>query len=182
MKIAASIRTRERQEALGQFLTAAPVANLMASLFGPLPRTVRLLDAGAGAGALTKAFATRCCKLRGNVRTIEATLYELDGAILPALTATLRECEQLCTSEGIRFTFTVHSADFIQEMSARLSDGLFGSVAPTFDAAIVNPPYRKISAASAARHALRSIGIEANNLKGDAPRGIDTSRLREDIV
>lgn len=88
MKAAASINTRERQEDLGQFLTAAPVAGFMASLFGPLPETVRLLDAGAGAGALTAAFVARCCEKRDGVRAIEATLYELDGEILGALAAT----------------------------------------------------------------------------------------------
>lgn len=48
----------------------------MASLFSPLPPTVRLLDAGAGAGALTAAFVSRCCKHPNGVRAIEATLYE----------------------------------------------------------------------------------------------------------
>ena len=37
MKIAANINPRERQEELGQFLTAPPVADFMASMFGPLP-------------------------------------------------------------------------------------------------------------------------------------------------
>ncbi|MCX6867826.1 MAG: hypothetical protein NTV46_16730 [Verrucomicrobia bacterium] len=40
------------QEELGQFLPAAPVAGFMASMCGPLSRVVRLLDAGAGVGAL----------------------------------------------------------------------------------------------------------------------------------
>jgi len=38
---------RSRQEELGQFLTAVPTADFMASMFGPLPSVVRLLDAGA---------------------------------------------------------------------------------------------------------------------------------------
>ncbi len=37
---------RSRQEELGQFLTSVPTADFMASMFGPLPRVVRLLDAG----------------------------------------------------------------------------------------------------------------------------------------
>lgn len=47
MKLAATANPKERQEELGQFLAASPVADFMASMFGPLPRTVRLLDAGA---------------------------------------------------------------------------------------------------------------------------------------
>lgn len=136
----------------------------MAAMFGPLPRTVRLLDAGAGAGALTAAFVSRCCEKRGGVRAIEATLYELDGGILDALAGTMRACERRCAAAGIRFTFSVHFADFIQEMSARLAGDLFGPPPPAFDAAIANPPYRKIGADSAERRALRSAGVETSNL------------------
>ena len=164
MKLAAIENPRRRQEEIGQFLTATPVADFMASMFGPLPRTVRLLDAGAGAGSLTSAFVSRCCEKRNRVRAIEATLYELDGEILDALSATMRKCERLCTAAGIRFSYTIHHADFIQEMSARLAGDLFGTHPPDFDAAIANPPYRKISTDSAERRALRSVGIETSNL------------------
>lgn len=164
MKLAATENPRSRQEKLGQFLTAKPVADFMASMFGPLPRTVRLLDAGAGAGVLTAAFVFRCCETRGGIRAIEATLYELDGEILDALAGTMHECQNRCAEAGIRFTFTIHSADFIQEMSARLAGDLFGTPPPVFDAAIVNPPYHKISTDSAERRALRSVGVETSNL------------------
>ena len=81
MQSAAMQKTREQREELGQFLTAPRVADFMASIFGPLPRTVRLLDAGAGAGALTAAFVSRCCKTRDGIRAIEATLDELDALL-----------------------------------------------------------------------------------------------------
>jgi adenine-specific DNA-methyltransferase len=164
MKLAAIENPRSRQEELGQFLTATPVADFMASMFGPLPRTVRLLDAGAGAGSLTAAFVSCCCEKRDGVRAIEATLYELDPEILDALSATMHECEHRCAEAGIRFTFTIHLADFIQEMSARLAGDLFGTLPPAFDVAIANPPYRKISTDSAERRALRSVGVETSNL------------------
>jgi adenine-specific DNA-methyltransferase len=164
MKLVATANPRERQEELGQFLTASPVADFMASMFGPLPRTVRLLDAGAGAGSLTAAFVSRCCEKRDGIRVIEATLYELDCEILDALSATMRECERRCVAAGIRFTFTIHSADFIHEMSTRLAGDLFGSLPPAFDAAIANPPYRKISTDSTERRALRAAGVETSNL------------------
>jgi adenine-specific DNA-methyltransferase len=164
MKPATIEHPRSRQEELGQFLTAAPVADFMASMFGPLPRTVRLLDAGAGAGSLTAAFVSRLCEKNEGVRAIEATLYELDPEILDALSATMQECRHRCAEAGIRFTFTIHSADFIQEMSARLAGDLFGTLPPAFDAAITNPPYRKISTDSAERRALRSVGVETSNL------------------
>ncbi len=164
MKSAAIENPRSRQEGLGQFLTASPVADFMASMFGALPTTVRLLDAGAGVGSLTAAFVSRLCENNETVRSIEATLYELDPGILDALSATMQECQRRCMEVGIRFTFTIHAADFIQEMSARLARDLFSTQPPIFDAAIVNPPYRKISADSAERRALRSVGIETSNL------------------
>lgn len=164
MKIAALENPRSRQEELGQFLTPTPVADFMASFFEPLPRTVRLLDAGAGAGSLTSAFVARCCAKRDGVQAIEATLYELDDAILDALSATMHECAHRCAAAGLRFTFTIHAADFIQEMSARLTDDFFGTPPPVFDAAIANPPYRKISTDSPERRALRSVGVETSNL------------------
>lgn len=68
MKIASMANPRSRQEELGQFLTATPVADFMASMFDTLPSVVRLLDAGAGAGALTAAFVKRVCKREEGVR------------------------------------------------------------------------------------------------------------------
>ncbi|MCE0496425.1 MAG: Eco57I restriction-modification methylase domain-containing protein [Methylacidiphilales bacterium] len=156
--------TRKRQGDLGQFLTPAPVASFMASLFGPLPRVVRLLDAGAGAGALTAAFITRLCERNDGVRCVEATLYEVDPLIQRALLETVENCERLCSKAGIRFAFTIHPADFIHEMSTRLANDLFGATAPAFNAAIVNPPYRKISTGSIERRKLHYAGVETSNL------------------
>jgi adenine-specific DNA-methyltransferase len=155
---------RKRQGEIGQFLTPAPVADFMASMFGPLPDVVRLLDAGAGAGALTAAFASRICETKSGVRAIEATLFERDPFIQDTLLKTMLDCQHSCTEAGIRFVFTIHEADFIREMSARLDGSLFATAPPAFDAAITNPPYKKIGTDSVERHALRSVGIETSNL------------------
>lgn len=136
----------------------------MASLFGPLPKVVRLLDAGAGAGALTAAIVSRLCEKKDGVHTVQAMLYELDPLIQEALLETMRDCQRLCALAGIQFSFTIHATDFIQEMSACLADTLFGAKPPTFDAAIVNPPYRKIGIDSAERRSLRQVGVETSNL------------------
>ncbi len=136
----------------------------MASMFGPLPKTVRLLDAGAGAGSLTAAFLSCLCKRKGGVLAVEATLYEIDPCILEDLSATMQRCRNLCDRAGIKLTFTIRSADFIQEMSACLAGDLFGANPPSFDAAIANPPYRKINTDSVERRALRSVGVETSNL------------------
>lgn len=50
----------KRKSALGQFMTPAPVARFMASLFPPSTlQKCTLLDAGAGVGALSCAFLDR---------------------------------------------------------------------------------------------------------------------------
>jgi adenine-specific DNA-methyltransferase len=136
----------------------------MASLFGPLPKMVRLLDAGAGAGALTAALVSHLCQKKSGKHTIEATLYELDPLIQDALLGRMQDCQRLCDEAGIQFSYSIHEADFIREMSARLADDLFGSKPTIYDAAIVNPPYRKISTDSAERQSLRQIGVETSNL------------------
>jgi adenine-specific DNA-methyltransferase len=161
---ARELEIRERQEILGQFLTPAPLADFMASLFAPLPPVVRLLDAGAGAGSLTLSFVSSVCKNHDNVQAIEATLYEIDPNIQDALAETMRNCGRVCAEVGIRFSFIVHPNDFIQEISNRLADELFGSKPPAFDAAIVNPPYRKIRTSSPERRSLHQVGVEASNL------------------
>lgn len=155
---------RKRRRELGQFLTPAPVADFMASLFGPLPETVRLLDAGAGAGALTAAFVSRVCKQPDTVHAIDATLFERDPFIQGALLMAMQGCQQVCAQAGLRFTFTIHATDFIHAMSARLAGDLFATTPPAFDAAIVNPPYRKIGIDSVERRALSSVRIETSNL------------------
>ncbi len=160
----AEIDPRVRQAELGQFFTAAPIAEFMASLFHRPPQVVRLVDAGAGNGALTRAFVARFCENPEGIRAIEATLYELDSEVTDALSETMAECRQLCALAGIHFTFGIHQADFIQEMSAQLPDDLFGVSLPAFDVAIANPPYRKISNDSAERRSLRLFGIETSNL------------------
>lgn len=164
MSNATLVDARKRQGEIGQFFTPVPVADFMASLFGPLPDTVRLLDAGAGAGALTASFVSQACKQQGAVRAIDATLYERDPFIQDALSNTMRDCVQTCESAGIQFTFAIHEADFIQEMSTLLAEHLFALSLPTFDAAITNPPYRKIGIDSIERRALRAVGIKTSNL------------------
>ncbi len=152
------------QEALGQFLTPKPVGEFMASIFFSLPRDVRLIDAGAGSGSLTLALVRRACAPGSGVRSIHATTYEVDPLILPALQDTLSKCHDLCLSHRISFKAEIHHVDFIQTMAGKLSDDLFSTSAPSFNMAIVNPPYKKIHATSPERSALRLVGLETSNL------------------
>ena len=116
----AIIDDRARREELGQFLTSASVAAFMASLFGSLPARLRLLDAGAGGGALTSAFVDRCCTPGSIVKEIEATLYEVDPLILDALKTEMLACSRRCERAWVGFRYRIEQRDFIQEMAGRL--------------------------------------------------------------
>ncbi len=98
------------------------------------------------------------------LRVVKATAFEIDPAMQDALAMTMRDCQRKCARSGIDFCFSVYPTDFIHEISTQLAAGLFGTTAPAFNVAIVNPPYRKIGSDSPERHALRSVGIEATNL------------------
>ncbi len=153
-----------RRSEMGQFMTPAPIANFMASLFRPTTRDVRLLDAGAGVGSLAAAYVAAACCWKRKPKSIKATCYEVDPIMLAHLRKTMRACFQSCEANGIRFVGQIVERDFVEAGSQLLDRGLFGGDGPQFTAAILNPPYRKINSASRERELLRWAGIETSNL------------------
>jgi adenine-specific DNA-methyltransferase len=153
---------RTRHE-LGQFLTPKHVADFMASVSSVEANEIHLLDAGAGAGALTAAFVRRRCQALSKPKSIAVTAYELDQTVIDTLRETLHECQLECERAGIQFSSTVHNEDFISAAASILRADLFSPEPPIFNAAIVNPPYRKLRSDSNARFWLRSVGIETSN-------------------
>lgn len=148
----ASATPRQRKSQLGQFMTPPSVADFMASLFElPSENAVRLLDAGAGQGALTAAFVE---KAKGTAR-IAATAFEFDDQILPELRANL-DTLRLCANTE----FELVEGDFIEEAANRICLGKGGR----FTHAILNPPYKKIGNDSRHRALLRAAGLETVNL------------------
>lgn len=80
----------KRKSALGQFMTPASVARFMAAMFPPSAlQTCKLLDPGAGLGALTSAFLDRWKSGGFGFSKIEATAHEIDDGSRP-LICTLR--------------------------------------------------------------------------------------------
>lgn len=153
---------RTRHE-LGQFLTPKHVADFMAGLFDAQWAKLDLLDAGAGDGALTAALVRRLRASSRKPKTIAVTAYEVDGSLIEPLRLTLDRCQQECESDGIKFSSVIINDDFITCVVPMLRADLFSSQIPHFNAAIVNPPYRKLRSDSGTRHLLRSIGIETSN-------------------
>lgn len=154
----------QRQAELGQFMTPASTSRLMASMFEARGERVRLLDAGAAVGSLTAAWVAEICGRSQRPKAVQLTAYELDPDLADRLRGTLRQCEHSCGEAGIMCESTVHEEDFIEAGVRMVSGGLFGPQLECFDAAILNPPYRKFSADSEQRQQLRQIGVETGNL------------------
>jgi adenine-specific DNA-methyltransferase len=137
-------------------MTPSPVARFMASLF---PATTlqswRLLDAGAGVGALSCAFLDRCATSDGiDLKKAEVEAYEIDDALRAHLKATLGSY-----AGRLPVTWKVSSDDFICAAAVQVWQGM-----RPFSHAILNPPYKKINSASEHRLILRRVGIETVNL------------------
>jgi adenine-specific DNA-methyltransferase len=143
---------RQRKSQLGQFMTPPSVAEFMASLFAlPAKRPVRLLDAGAGQGALTSAFIERV----NGASPISATAFEFDDQILPDLRANLAALRQHTNVEC-----ELIEGDFIDAAANRICLGK----GTRYSHAILNPPYKKIGNDSHHRALLRAAGLETVNL------------------
>lgn len=154
-----------RRGVMGQFLTPSPVATFMAGMFECEKSHIRLLDPGAGIGSLSAAFVAEMCARRKKPKTLSITAYELDPILLESLSRTLGSCRVRCDEVGIDFRFHVLGEDFIEAGARALSNDLLASGnGDEFDCAILNPPYRKIRAASRERRLLRKIGVETSNL------------------
>jgi len=154
-----------KRSELGQFMTPAPIARFMASLFEPVNDDVRLLDAGAGVGSLAAGYVAAACAWKRKPKSIEATCYEVDPVMLAHLRRTMTACKTACDAAGIRFVGRIVEEDFIEAGARLLDASLFGGGGqPRFTAAILNPPYRKIHSESRERQFLRWAGVETTNL------------------
>src|SRR5579862_4826411 len=160
----ARLNTKRRSE-LGQFMTPAPVAALMASMITTVPNEVRLLDAGAGVGSLTAAAIAELLSRPTKPKSIHVIAFEIDAVMSEPLRETHALCAIECERAGVSFTADVLEEDFLARASSWLSRGLFEEGAqPRFNLAIQNPPYKKMHSASGARSLAREIGIETTNL------------------
>ncbi|MDX9867857.1 MAG: Eco57I restriction-modification methylase domain-containing protein [Kiritimatiellia bacterium] len=159
----ATVSTRHQKE-FGQFLTPPHVADLMAAMFDVRSAQVRLLDAGAGMGMLSAAFVRRQLQRKTPPKRIEVTAYELDSRLVQGIEQTYDACRFACQKRGVGFLATIRNTDFIAEAAEMQRRDLFSTTQPFFDAAIVNPPYGKLSAKSEGYRLLRAVSAETTNL------------------
>ena len=162
----ASLRMDPQRRALmGQFLTPASVATFMAEVFECTKPAVRILDPGAGPGALSAAFVLAMCRRPHRPNVIALTAYEIDPLLIGYLRKTLDLCRAVSEDVGIRFEGRIVAGDFLEAGADTLGGDLFAEgEKERFDCAILNPPYRKIGTSSRERRLLRDIGLETTNL------------------
>jgi len=161
---------QKRRAELGQFMTPANVAALMASMLevAPPPRELRVVDAGSGTGMLTAAVVAEL-SARPQFRrpaAIKAVAWEIDDTFEPLLHRTFKYCQRVATRSGMEFTWDVRCGDFISQAADLIADNaLFGSSRERpFNVAILNPPYRKLNGDSPERVVLDSLGMGTSNL------------------
>jgi adenine-specific DNA-methyltransferase len=139
----------ESRKKKGQFFTPPEVCAFMAGLFSrAAPATLRLLDPGAGVGALSAAVCDRFLNLRSS-RRLEIHLFDDDPEVLPFLRTTMGRCAEVLQEHGHSMSYEVHAKDFILDAAATVfgPPSLFSDPIEwgDFDAVIMNPPYFKVS-------------------------------------
>jgi predicted RNA methylase len=140
---------------LGQFMTPPAVARFMASLFdSDRLSDVVLLDAGAGQGALSIAFADQWGKHASTRNHLSIRAYEFDLDMIKLLKPKFRSLEN-----DHRVETQVIEGDFIEKAVGQIRLGKHA-----YTHAILNPPYKKIGTGSVARKNLTMVGIETVNL------------------
>jgi adenine-specific DNA-methyltransferase len=98
---------------MGQFLTPASIATFMAEMFECKKPVVRILDPGAGSGALSAAFVLAMCRRPHPPNAIALTAYEIDPVLIGYLRETLDLCRAVSEEVGIRFEGRIVAADFL---------------------------------------------------------------------
>lgn len=145
---------RSHKSAMGQFMTPASVAAFMAGLFEPRTGDMRLLDAGAGLGALTCAVLDRwkAGELGRGHMTVQ--VHEMDDRLRAHLEETLGG---YAARDGVQVR--VKAGDYLAQAANEIEHGK-----TFFTHAILNPPYKKINTDSDARSQARRAGLETVNL------------------
>lgn len=159
-----TVNSRKKRSTIGQFLTPAPIARYMASLFEEFHENVMILDAGAGSGILFTALVEELCARYPLPASIGIVAYENDEKLKPLIEKALDICGKKCQESGISFEGSLNTEDFISSAILELDNGLFGKHGKRFTHAILNPPYKKIHSSTNTRKYLSLSGLETTNL------------------
>lgn len=122
----------------GQFFTGSAVALFMARWLEVQPgRPLSILDPGAGTGIL--GIAASEYALSQGASSVSLTAVEADAAVIPALQKALDLAVQRW---GGRLDVTLITEDFLSFAQPKMGQVFYST---SFDIAIANPPYFKMS-------------------------------------
>lgn len=131
------------RRARGHFGTPPAIAAFMAGLLGQSTagKTLRVLDPGAGVGILSVAVCEWLAS-RSSIKHSYFELWETDSRLAPVIRAMMDSCKESLRRHGHRMDYVIRIEDFILANARQtlFSDG----PTPTFDLAILNPPYYKV--------------------------------------
>lgn len=144
----------EHKARLGQYFTPYPIARFMASLFPVTDQKIRLLDPGAGIGALSCTFLERIRQENWKVPDVSVSAYDIDESILQTL-----EKNVACACFN-KADYEIISENFLTKTAFEYT----WNINKTYTHVIMNPPYKKIVTHSTERHATRIFGLETVNL------------------
>ncbi len=149
----------KHRAAFGQFFTPSAAADFLAGLLDlPDQGDFHLLDPGAGVGSLSAAVVARVIEECPAVH-LHVTAFEIDAPLIPHLSATLEECVAVAAEHGVSVDFDVRHSSFVE-----YATGWLFEQPQQFDAAIANPPYKKVNTNAPERVAAEARGLRASNL------------------
>src|SRR5438128_1897322 len=91
----------------GQFLTPPGVGTLLAQMFDSIVGDMRLLDSGAGVGALTAAFVEEALRREQKPKSLHLTAWEIEDRFVPALEQVLQACMEAGREAGVPTSYEV---------------------------------------------------------------------------
>lgn len=151
LDVAEAIRTEtlsSMKADAGQYFTPARLAEqVVARIQLPSAGILKVLDLGAGAGALTAALLERVQRETPSV-LMNVVCVEQDDDLIPHLHMTLANHTSLSQ--------VIHG-DALQLAA-------FEGLDTDFDVVVMNPPYGKLAAKSESRTAMAHLGVETPNL------------------
>lgn len=147
---------RTERSGRGQFATPSQAARTMASLVEPTAGELRVVDPGAGAGALMLALVAAAVESDG-LKRLSVDLVETDPQALRLLETAVKAAHLVAEAHGLRLATRIVDHDFCDASS--------WAGGRSFDAAVLNPPYMKLGASDPCRGMVRRHhGIDCPNL------------------
>ena len=128
-------KSEASRKELGQYFTGSAIAKFMASLVihSTSQEELKILDAGCGFGILAIAASLKLLEI--GVKKVHVVVYEIDLELFTHLEKNLRVVEAIFKEQQASFSYEILAQDFVLSGPDLLD--------PSFDLAIINPPYFK---------------------------------------